>query len=279
MSVEWLSSKGRKLGYHPEVGYVCPVDGQRADVAWMFNNTKLPLFTFTVETHDLQRLVSEALNWLGSSTEPKTWMHIGIFTGSGTKQMISSIVKEDRIRLLTGVEDTKSITCTLEKLHKSAISLLGDYSRVDPKIWPREQPNRYETFPISFSVDLTIFADEDSTVISSSSNIVPLNIIIDKATVFDSMLFRLISVKESLIRLSTEHRNLPYILHLEANTDSGEGTLVFGFDADKSSIPQALIYQSMLEKYTEAGRSTFKDQSGGVFAELFTRIDLRRTSV
>jgi hypothetical protein len=273
MSVEWLSSEGRKLGYHPEVGYICPVDGQHADIAWMFNNTKLPLFTFTVENHDLQRLASEALNWLGTSTEPKTWMHIGIFTGSDANQMISSIVQESRIRLLTDVEDTKSITSTLEKLHKSAISLLGDYSRVDPKIWPLEQPNRRVTLPISFSLDLTIFADEDSKAISPSSNIVPLNIIIDKTTVFDSMLFRLTSVKEPLIRLSTEHRNLPYILHIEANTNSGEGTLVFGFDADKSSIPQALIYQSMLEKYTEIGRLTLKDQSGGVFAELFTPLD------
>ena len=76
MSVEWLLSEGRKFGYHPEVGYICPVDGQRADVAWMFDNTQLPLFTFTVESHDLQRLASEALNWLVSSSETKTWMHI-----------------------------------------------------------------------------------------------------------------------------------------------------------------------------------------------------------
>ncbi|MCX6642513.1 MAG: hypothetical protein NTV15_03895, partial [Candidatus Bathyarchaeota archaeon] len=151
----------------------------------------------------------------------------------------------------------------------------GDYSRVVPKSWPLEQPNRRKTFPISFSADLTLFADEDSTAIAPSSNIVPLNIIIDKATVFDSMLFRLTSVKEPLIRLSTEHRNLPYILHLEANMNSGAGTLVFGFDADKSSIPQALIYQSILENYTKIGRLTFKDQSGGVFAELFTPLDQR----
>ena len=280
MSVEWLTSEGRKLGYHPEVDYVCPVDGQRADVAWMFDNTQMPLFTFTVESHNLQKLASEAFNWLGSSTEPKTWIHIGIFTGSGTKRVFSSLVQEDRIRLLTDSEDIKSITGILEVLHKTAGSLLRHYSSIDPKSWPREQPNRCETFAISCSPDLAIFANEDSEKgIASSSIIVPLSIIIDKAIIFDSALFRLVSVNESLIQLSTEHRNLPYIFHLEVDTDLGEGTLVLGFDADKSSIPQALIYQSMLENYTKADRLTLTDQSSGVFAELFTRIDLRRTSV
>jgi hypothetical protein len=278
MSVEWLSSEGRKFGYRPELWYICPFDGQRADVAWMFKNTPLPLFTFTVKSQDFQKLTSEALIWLGSSTEPKTWMHVGIFTGGGTKQILSPMVQEDRIRILNSVEDTKSISSIFEKLNKSAMSLLERYSRVDPTNWPKEQPNRCETFPISISLDITIFTDEDSTVISPSSNILPLNIIIDKATVFDSTLFRLISVKESLIQLSTEHRNLPFIFNLEADTASGEGTLVLGFDADKSSIPQALIYQSMLEKYTEIGRLALTDQSGEVFAELFLPLD-HRTSI
>ena len=273
MSVEWLSSEGRKFGYCPALGYICPIDGQRADVSWMLNNTRLPLFSFTVESQDLQKLTSEAINWLGSSTEPKTWMHIGIFTGIGAKQILSPMVQEDRIRILTGVEDTKSIAYIFEKLHKSAMSLLERYSRVDPTIWPKEQPNRRETFPISFSLDLTIFTCEDSTVISPSSNILPLNIIIDKATVFDSALFRLISVKDFLIQLSTEHRNLPFIFNLEANTVSGEGNLVLSFDADKSSIPQALIYQSMLEKYIETGRLALTDQSGEAFADLCTPLD------
>ncbi len=278
MCVEWLSSEGNKLGYRPELGYVCPIDGQRADVAWMLDNTRLPLFTFTVEPEDLQKLTSEALNWLGSSTEPKTWMHIGILTGD-SKQILSPMVQEDRIRILTDVEDTKSITSVLEKLHESAMSLLEHYSRVDLGNWPKEQPNRRETFPISISINLTVFTDKNLTEISPSSNILPLNIIIDKTNVFESALFRLVSVKESLIQLSTEHRNLPFIFNFEADTGKQKGTLALSFDADKSNIPQALIYQSMLEKYTETGRLALIDHSGKVFAKLFTSIDLHRTSV
>jgi hypothetical protein len=58
---------------------------------------------------------------------------------------------------------------------------------------------------------------------------------------------RLIEAEDGHLLFSTEHRNYPFILRLKVAERGGPSMLDLWFDADKSTVPQALEFSALLE--------------------------------
>lgn len=281
--ISWLIKEGARLGFHSEAGYASPVDGAVADVAWMMNTGQKPVFTFTL-VEDLAGLMVFAMQWAGSSTEPKSWIHICVI-------MRGSIEVPP---LLPGgvkgyyVENLDSLRHSLEGFTDKMIRLLRNFTDDEPKgdryetvrrlsgitaDWPRGMWNSRLSLKAhtTFGDGLKLFTAEgledeetDAPALKPSRKVVPIELVCDDAS-FEGALIRLVKAGCGRLLLSTEHRNYPFIFRLTV-IEGGDSDLDLWFDTDKSNIPQALLFRELVES-VEASGSVYFSSPSGVLAE------------
>ncbi|MFA5869992.1 MAG: hypothetical protein WC941_09875 [Candidatus Bathyarchaeia archaeon] len=286
--VKWLVEMGADLGFHAEANYVSD-DGSTADAAWVLNPGQRPIFTFTVEEADPMRLTSAALQWVGTSTEPRSWMHIGILLG-GSVGGVSLPGLPERLRIYGG-DEADRLEADLEGFTKEVIRLLAKYMKTAPSGgglrgsikaladstlgWPRGQPDariEKEATAIISEEGLYPFTAETSEddeapeiTLAPSRKVVPLDIKSGEIT-FDGALMRLTEADAERLLLSSEHRNLPFTFRFSLPRAGGGASLGLWFDADKSNQPQALEFWALADAAEAAGTIGLLGPSGEVAA-------------
>jgi hypothetical protein len=239
-----------------------------ADVAWALIPCQKPVFTFTVEETDPTMILAGALQWAGSSTEPRSWMHICVFLG-GSLEAPSGLPFPSNIKIY----DSKGITDLphdLEELTARMAQLLsrfggpstGSTLKESVKLtayiaegWPRGKPNTRLSYMASArpGEGLLLFTSENEDdggtgkpSLKPSRNVVPLEVVSGGAY-FGGALMRLIEAEDGRLLFSTEHRNYPFVLRLKIADGGGPSILDLWFDADKSNVPQALEFSALIE--------------------------------
>ena len=264
----WVIMKGRSLGFYTETSYMSPEGDAVADVAWAVNTGQKPVFTFTVEETDPTMIFAGALQWAGSSTEPRSWMHIYVFLG-GSLEAPADLPLPSNIKIYDS-QGIASLPNDLEKMTAHMVQLLSRYGDLSNGItfkesvelathiaegWPRGKPNIRLSYRASARLGdgLFLFAsgnedDEgaEKPSLKPSRNVVPLEVVSGGAN-FEGALMRLIEAEDGRLLFSTEHRNYPFILRLKAAERGGPSTLDLWFDADKSNVPQALEFSALIE--------------------------------
>ena len=259
--------KGRGLGFYTETSYMSPEGDAVADVAWGLNVGHKPVFTFTVEETDPTMIFAGGLQWVGSSTEPRSWMHIYVFLG-GPLEAPADLPFPSNIKIYDS-QGITSLPYDLEELTTQMAKLLSRYeghsngSTLRESVkdavsategWPIGKYNTRLSYSASAQLKewLSLFAAENEDVgiktpaLEPSRNVVPLELISGDVS-FGGALMRLIEVEGSYFLFSTEHRNYPFIIRLKVAEGGGPSTLDLWFDADKSNIPQALEFSAIIE--------------------------------
>ena len=252
------------LGFHVEGNLVSQEDGAVADVAYYLNPGQKPVLTFTVEDSDPVRLISGALQWAGSSTEPKSWMNICIFLGdaSGIPPIPSTAKQYDSESLGRLPRDIDEIAAHMVRLmsHYSAPETTETVETVRRLAvvttdWPKGRDNTRLSYTDSARLmgdGFSLFSAEDAedgeagTILRPSRKVVPLDFV-GGGEFFEGVLMRLVEAEGGRIQLSSEHRNYPFIFRLFSPMEGGRSTLDIWFDVDKSNIPQALRFWELVE--------------------------------
>lgn len=260
--------KGRGLGFYTETSYMSPEGDAVADVAWGLNAGQKPVFTFAFEETDPTMIFAGALQWVGSSTEPRSWMHIYVFLG-GPLEAPADLPFPSNIKIYDsqGIAD---LPHDLEELTAHMAQLLSRYGGLSTGVtleesvklttyitegWPRGKPNTRLSYRASarLGLGLLLFTseneDDEGAVkppLRPSRNVVPLEVVSGGAN-FGGALMRLIEAEDGHLLFSTEHRNYPFILRLKVAERGGPSMLDLWFDADKSNVPQALEFSALLE--------------------------------
>lgn len=279
----WLIERGAGLGFYAEGNLVSREDGAVADVAYSLNHGQKPVLTFTVEDSDPVRLIMGAFQWTGSSTEPKSWMHICVFLGDALViPSIPSTAKQ---------YDTKSLVRLphdIDEVAAHMVRLLSHYSAPETTDtgegvrrltaatadWPKGRGNTRLSYKASTNLTgdgFGLFSAEDAedgeagTILRPSRKVVPLDFV-GGGVSFEGALMRLVEAKPAQLLLSSEHRNYPFILHLTSPEGGGESTLDLWFDVEKSNIPQALEFWSLVEAVESSKALTIAGPSGELAA-------------
>jgi hypothetical protein len=286
--VEWLVGKGAELGLQAEAKYVSD-DGSTADAAWALNPGQRPILTFTVEEADPIRLAAASLQWVGTSTEPRSWMHIGVLLGGSMEEMRLPGLPE-RLRIYGGAEGDR-LEADLEGFTREVVRLLVKYMKTAPSGgglrgsmkaladstlgWPRGQPDariEKEATAIISEEGLYPFAAETSEdeeaaeiTLAPSRKVVPLDVRCGDTT-FEGALMRLTEADAERLLLSSEHRNLPFTFRFSLPRAGGGASLGLWFDADKSNLPQALEFWALADAAEAAGKIGLLGPSGEVAA-------------
>ncbi|HIH89663.1 TPA: hypothetical protein HA344_10735 [Candidatus Bathyarchaeota archaeon] len=276
--------EGARLGFHTETSYTSP-EGDVADAVWRLNPDQKPIFTFTIE-HDLTALAASALQWVGSSTEPKSWMHICVLT-SGAADSLSSFPLPASIRVHEG-RDTEALSRDLEESTLKMTRLLGTFTDDEPGGTLSETVKRLSAITATWPKDMwasrltlkaeTVFNDEglylfaaegmedeeiDAPALKPSRKVVPVDIDCGD-TSFEGALMRLVNASCGRILFSTEHRNYPFIFRLSTTLGGGDSALDLWFDVDKSNVPQALRFRELVEGIATSRIFVFTGPSGEV---------------
>jgi len=237
-----------------------------ADVAWALSPGQKPVFTFTVEETDPTMILAGALQWAGSSTEPRSWMHICVFLGGSLETpsdlpLPSSIKIYDSKGIASLPHDLEELTARVARLLSrfwgpSTGSTLKESVKLAAHItegWPRGKPNTRLSYMASARLGegLLLFNSENEDdggerALKPSRNVVPLEAVSGGAY-FGGALMRLIGADGGRLLFSTEHRNYPFILRLKIAEGSEPSVLDLWFDADKSNVPQALEFSALVE--------------------------------
>ncbi len=254
-------------------------DGAVADVAYSLNQGQKPVLTFTVEDSDPVRLISGALQWAGSSTEPKSWMHICVFLGdaSGISPIPSTAKQYDAESLGRLPRDIDEIAAHMVRLmsHYSAPETTDTVEAVRMLAvattdWPKGRDNTrlsYAYLARLIGDEFGLFSAEDTedgdagTILRPSRKVVPLDFI-GGDELFEGALLRLVEAKGGRIQLSSEHRNYPFIFRLSSPMGGGRSTLDIWFDVDKSNISQALRFWGLVEAIESSEAVTLSGPSG-----------------
>ena len=256
-------------------------DGAVADVAYFLNPGQKPILTFTVEEADPMRLISGALQWAGSSTEPKSWMHICVFLGdpAGVPPIPNTAKQYDP-------QSLDRLPNELENIINHMISLLSHYIAQEATdageavrrlaastfYWPGGRGNTRLSYAASTRLTgdgLGLFSAEDAedgeagTILRPSRKVVPLDVVSGGAS-FEGALMRLVEADEGRLLLSSEHRNYPFIFRLDTGERGDSSTLDLWFDVDKSNIPQALNFWALVEAVEASRVVSLVGPSGGV---------------
>lgn len=261
-------NQGLRLGFQTEINYTNPEDNTVAEAAWVLNHGQKPVIIFSVEEADSMRLIASAMQWAGSSTEPKSWMRICILL-RGSIDALSTFPLPKSVK----VYDERSLAVLgndLEELTENMIRLLRPYgedefsgsipeevqrlSRLTAD-WPNSMCGSRLSLnaQAAFGEGVYMFAaegtEDDETevpILKPSRKVVPVELTCGDAS-FEGALVRLIEAKGGKLLFSTEHRNYPFILRVSAPEGGGDSLLDFWFDVDKSNIPQALRYRDLVE--------------------------------
>jgi hypothetical protein len=256
-------------------------DGAVADVAYFLNPGQKPVLTFTVEEADPLRLISGALQWLGSSTEPKSWMHICVFLGdpASVSQTPNTAKQFDSLSLGHLPDDLEEIATHMIRLLSHYVAQeatnVGEAVRklaASTTDWPKGRGSTrlsYETSTRLTGDGLDLFSAEDAeddeagTILRPSRKVVPLDVVSGGAS-FEGALMRLVEAVEGRLLLSSEHRNYPFIFRLGTGEHGDASTLDLWFDVDKSNIPQALNFWALVEAVEASRLVSLIGSSGGV---------------
>lgn len=286
--MKWLVGKGAELGFQAVASYVSD-DGSTCDAAWALNPRQRPIFTFTVEEEDPMRLTAAALQWVGTSTEPKSWMHIGVLLNATLEETLLPSLPE-RLRIYSGA-DAEKLESYLETFTEGIAHLLARYSKTEPRGgglrgsikaladstlgWPRGQPDariEKEATATTSEEGLYPFAAETAeddeaaeVTLAPSRKVVPLDIRCG-GTTFEGALMRLTEADAGTVLLSSEHRNLPFTFRFSLPRAGGDASVGLWFDADKSNLPQALEFWALAEAAEAAGIIELLGPSGEVAA-------------
>jgi hypothetical protein len=282
-TIEFLLKWGTALGFHAEENYMNPEVGTIAEVAWFFHLDQKPVFTFNVETDDPMRLTEKMLQWAGTSTEPESWMHIGVVKATAAKKP-AFINLPPRMRVFNG-DDQENFRESVEELVRLVTHLLRRYCKKDDEQssvkmlvdsmegWPKRQLDaRIILDASSVAVREGVFAfaretedDEEAAelVLTPSRKVVPLDISAG-AFIFDGALIRLTNAAEDFIVFSSEHRNLPFTFLFNLSGDGEVGSVNLWLDADKSNPPQALLFWELVEAARKVGWLKLTGSAGDV---------------
>ena len=259
-------------------------DGAIADVAYFLNTGQKPVLTFTVEEVDPMRLISGALQWAGSSTEPKSWIHICVFLGdsAGVPPIPNSAKQYDSQSLDRLPNDLEDITKHMIRLLSHYLAQEATDAReavrslaASTSDWPKGRGNTrlsYAAETMLTGEGLSLFSAEDAeddeagTILRPSRKVVPLDVV-SGGVFFGGTLMRLVEVDEGRLLLSSEHRNYPFILRLDTEEHGDASTLDLWFDVDKSNIPQTLSFWALVEA-VEASRVVSLFSPSGEVAEV-----------
>ncbi|MCX6648002.1 MAG: hypothetical protein NTV61_01230 [Candidatus Bathyarchaeota archaeon] len=278
--------EGTRLGFHAEANYSSPEDNAVAEAAWLLNPRQKPVFTFTIEEADPMRLAASALQWVGSSTEPKSWVHTCILP-SGSADLLSSFLLPKSVIVYDG-RSLAVLSHDLEEHVARMVRLLRLYTDDEPggsipetvkrlsrltAEWPKGMwSSRLSLKAQTAFTDegLYIFAAEgleddeaDVPVLKPSRKVVPMELT-GGGTSFEGALMRLTEARGGDLTFSTEHRNYPFIFRLSARESGGDSTLDLWFDVDKSNIPQALRFRELVEGVVSSKAALLAGSSGEV---------------
>jgi hypothetical protein len=277
-------TEGERLGFHPEADYADPEDNTIADAAWRLNPNQKPILTFDVEDMDPMNLAASALQWVGSSTEPKSWIHICILLNGSTDPL--SFFPLPRSIRLYDERSLHSLGSDLEELTERMIQLLRTYTDDEPggdtheavgrlsRItagWPKGMLASRLSLKVktAFGEGLSLFAAEgvedeetDTPTLKPSRKVVPVELMCGDAY-FEGVLMRLTEAQEGKLLFSTEHRNYPFIFQLAAG-EGGDSKLDLWFDVDKSNISQALRFRELVEGVMSSKGAAFAGPSGEI---------------
>jgi hypothetical protein len=264
---DWLDSLALELGFTPIRGYLSPVDGTPADSAWLLHPSQPPLAVFISEPEF-------AFQWLGSSTEPKAWL-VAVtadaplqapdprITCYGTDESARARIRRDMTELASSIHAL---------LEPSGAGL------ATARRWPEGQKDTRIHYASASGHSVkaseetaTAFAawgeeEGDAPSLVPSRQVVPVSVVAGENVVFDSAMLRLVERRGNRILLSSEHRNLPYMFRVIIDPDAGASVDLW-FDADKSSLAQALLFQR-IQREADQGRLIFIDPSGSTVATL-----------
>ena len=267
------------LGFHAEGNLMSQEDGAVADVAYSLNPGQKPVLTFTVEDSDPVRLISGALQWVGSSTEPKSWMHICVFLGDSSGiPLISSTAKQ------YDAESLGRLPRDIDEIAAHMVRLMSHYSApettdmmeavrrlaVATADWPTGRGNTRLSYADSARLmgdGFGLFSAEDAEdgeagiILRPSRKVVPLDFV-GGGELFEGVLMRLVEAKGGSIQLSSEHRNYPFIFQLSSPMGGGRSTLDIWLDVDKSNIPQTLRFWGLVESIESSEAVTLSGPSG-----------------
>lgn len=284
---------GAELGFHAQAKYVSE-DGVTADAAWALNPGQRPIFTFTVEEADLTRLVATALQWVGSSTEPRSWMHFGVLLSGSVEETCLHGFPE-RLRIYSEAEADR-LAADLEQSTREMVRLLAKYLKTTPSDkdlresikaladstldWPCGHPNARiemeatvttsEEGLFSFAAETTEDDEADEIILTPSRKVVPLDVK-SGDTAFEGALMRLTEVDSERLHLTSEHRNLPFTFRFSLPRSVGSGSVGLWFDADKSNLPQVLEFWVLAETVESIGVVELLGPSGELATLTLTR--------
>ena len=243
---------------------MAPEDDAIAEAAWFLSLGQRPIFTFTVGD-DPNQLVSSTLQWVGSSTEPKSWLHTCIFLGGSTDTLENLL--SDNLRLCEA-RSLQRLSADLDGQTKRLVALLSNYTQVTASdlekavksiaaitaTWPTGMHSTrlsLEGFA-QLGEGLNLFSAEDAEdeateepVFKLSRKVVPLELTGGGAS-FEGVLMRLTKADDGHLLFSTEHRNYPFIFRLHSNKIR-ESIIDLWFDVDKSNITQALRFEALIK--------------------------------
>lgn len=225
------------------------------------------------------------MQWAGSSTEPKSWVHVCIFL-DGSADMLTGLPLPANIKLYDA-QGLSRLIDDLDDLAAHMTRLLSNYRGVSPDSalreavkstaaaiadWPRDKRNTRLSIETSAQLEegLYLFAVEDEadeateeSMLKPSRNVVPLDVSSGVAS-FEGALMRLIEAGDGRLLFSTEHRNYPFIFRLSTVDGGGTSTLDLWFDVDKSNVPQALGFWALVEAIKSSGSVSLTGPSGDV---------------
>jgi hypothetical protein len=225
------------------------------------------------------------MQWVGSSTEPKSWIHVCVLT-SGSAEAFTSLPFPKNVKVCDG-KHLESLDRVLEEVTERMIRLLRDYTDDEPggstyemvkrlsditAAWPKDMWSSRLTLKVQtvFGDGLQLFTAEgmedeeiDAPALKPSRKVVPVDVACGDAS-FEGALIRLVDASGDRLLFSTEHRNYPFIIRLSVPVDGDASAIDLWFDVDKSNVPQALRFRELVEGATDSKVVVFAGPSGEV---------------
>jgi len=268
VTLDWLRELGEDHGF--TVGSF-----MGADQVWLIRDGE-PVFTFIVDDGDGGRGFMETLSlyWGSADYVSKPLYHFLMLAGGAlnAKQgaMMGSLASQYRVRILAEPskaklgriidDDLARLTRVMRRYCDGSVASLATSIRD----WSKKSP----VFSYSFRCeaayelgDLAVFGEGGS--LKPSRRAVPCSVGANGVTL-ESVLPRLVDA-DSVLRFSTEHRNLPMTLEFQL----GEGSsMMLRYEPSKGNLVQAYEFEEWLAAAKEHGDVKLVDsQSSRVLVE------------
>lgn len=247
-----------------------------SDLSWCLRENE-PVFTFIIDDQDGSRGYRETINkfWATADYIAKPWSHHLILTHENLRKdqenMITALSSQFNIRVHSPV-NLDQLRETLIIQVKEVAGLLKRYVMEEPSIhglkpgiekWRTSKPRtdiKYKMTRHSSLETLEIY--KETAEFTQSRKTPPLTAESNGAEM-ESILLRLVDVKDTALRFDTEHRNLPVFLELNIDTMNKKTLMFMGFEADKSNISQALSFERFVQNLDQTGKMKLVEPNTG----------------